>query len=239
MVTARPMDHSGHGELPPAGAWVSRKGERAYVYDLVREADPEPLSNGPVTGSSAHLRALPTLTGVRDAQMFGWSDDPVQQFRRWLDGAIEADAPEPHAAVVSTIDDRGIPDGRVLILREIDGRGWAVAGKASSRIGSQIRARPAAALTFWWQSLARSVRVRGVVVEAPREESDVDLAARSPQARADVAPGDWTLWRLEAERVEFWQGSTDRRHVRVVYSRDADGGWTVSASRGAEAVTLP
>ncbi|MGW6421320.1 hypothetical protein ACWF82_01460 [Nocardia sp. NPDC055053] len=39
LVSSRPFDEPGQGELPPEGVWVSRKGERSYVYDLVR-ADP-------------------------------------------------------------------------------------------------------------------------------------------------------------------------------------------------------
>ncbi len=145
--------------------------------------------------------------------------------------------PEPHTAVFSTVDGDGVPDARVLILKDVDDRGWAFAGPASGGRGIQLAANPAAALTFWWQSLVWSVRVRGPVVEATREENEADLAARSATARADVTPGDWRLWRVVADRVEFWSGSTDRRHIRVVYSRDPDG-WSVSASRRGESIPL-
>lgn len=70
----------------------------------------------------------------------------------------------------------------------------------------------------------RAVRVRGEVVEASRHESGADLAARSAAARADVPRGDWQLWRVVAARVEFWQGSADRRHTRIV-DEPVDGPW--------------
>lgn len=71
----------------------------------------------------------------------------------------------------------------------------------------------------------RAVRVRGPVHEAPATESAADLAARSQAARAGTAEGDWVLWRVVPERVEFWQGAVDRNHRRLVYRRGEDG-WT-------------
>ncbi|MFC6146028.1 pyridoxine 5'-phosphate oxidase C-terminal domain-containing protein [Corynebacterium nasicanis] len=60
------------------------------------------------------------------------------------------------------------------------------------------------------------MRINGRVVEASAAETAADLAARSAEAREGVAEGDWRLWRLVPERIEFWQGSTDRRHQRVI-----------------------
>ncbi|WP_460490564.1 pyridoxamine 5'-phosphate oxidase family protein [Corynebacterium nasicanis] len=104
----------------------------------------------------------------------------------------------------------------MLILKGVDARGFAFASTASSRRGRQLAAHPEAALTFWWQPLLRSVRINGRVVEASAAETAADLAARSAEAREGVAEGDWRLWRLVPERIEFWQGSTDRRHQRVI-----------------------
>ena len=109
-----------------------------------------------------------------------------------------------------------MPDARVLILKGVDARGFAFASTSSSRKGRQLAAHPEAALTFWWQPLLRSVRLNGRVVEASAEETAADLAARSADARANVEKGDWRLRRLVPARIEFWQGSTDRRHQRVI-----------------------
>ena len=58
---------------------------------------------------------------------------------------------------------------------------------------------------------------------ATAEESAADLAARSAAARDGIEPGGWVLWRLVPDRVEFWQGSSDRRHLRTIYRRTAEG----------------
>lgn len=174
---------------------------------------------------SSWLRAQPSLIGVApvwDASLL--PDSPLELFRDWIGAAVDAGVSEPHVATLATLDADGIPDARALILKDVDERGWAFAGPRASRKGDQLSAHPAAALSIWWQPLVRAVRVRGRVVEATMEESAADLAARSAAARAGLEPGDWVLWRLVPERIEFWQGSSDRRHIRVVYERDG-GAW--------------
>ncbi len=170
------------------------------------------------------LRAVPALAG--DAPAFdpeGAPDDPVELFLTWFDEALAAGVPEPHAMTIASAGEDGIPDARTLLLKDVDAQGWAFASTRSSTKGRQLAARPAAALDFWWQPVVRAVRVRGPVVEASAEESAADLAARSPAAREGVPPGEWVVWRVVPRRIEFWQGSPDRRHVRLVYECDGDG----------------
>ena len=151
-------------------------------------------------------------------------DDPVELFVAWILHAADAGVAEPHAATLATVDAAGRPDARTLLLKDVGPLGWAVAGRRSSAKGAQLAAHPVAALNFWWQPVVRSVRVRGPVAEATSRESAADLAARSAAARAGIPPGDWVLWRIEAEHVEFWQGAPDRHHTRVIYER-RDGSW--------------
>ncbi|MGN8027271.1 pyridoxamine 5'-phosphate oxidase family protein [Microbacterium sp. 22242] len=175
--------------------------------------------------TAAWLRAQPSLTGSAPALDPGaLPEDPIALFLDWVATAADAGVAEPHAATLATVDADGVPDARTLILKGVDERGWAFAGPRSSAKARQLAANPAAALNFWWQPLVRAVRVRGRVEEAQAEESAADLAARSPAARAGIAEGDWALWRIVPSRIEFWQGSPDRRHRRIVYS-DAGHRW--------------
>lgn len=172
------------------------------------------------------LRGRHALTGIATHWDLGaLPDDPNALFAAWLRAAAEDGVPEPHTVTLATVDADGLPDARTLILKRIDDRGWAFAGTRSSRKGAQLAASPAAALNFWWQPQVRAVRVRGRVVEATLEESAADLAARSPAAQAEIEDGDWVLWRIIPTRIEFWQGSRDRRHTRVVFDA-VDGGWS-------------
>jgi len=184
------------------------------------------------TTPAAWLRERPSLTGTPPAlHPDAVPDDPLALFLNWITAAAEAGVAEPHAATLATADADGTPDARTLILKDVDERGWAFAGTRSSAKGRQLAANPAAALNFWWQPVLRAVRVRGPVVEALAGESAADLAARSAAARAGVADGDWVLWRIVPSRIEFWQGATDRRHARIVYTREGDR-WLRSWSGG-------
>lgn len=182
------------------------------------------------------LRALPALAGTPlGIDTAALPNEPLALFDAWLASAVEAGVAEAHAMTVATLDADGIPDARTLLLKRFGEAGWEFAGPASSRKGQQVAAHPVAALSFWWQPLVRAVRIRGEVVEASREDSEADLAARSPEAQRDVAPGDWRLWRVQPVRVEFWEGSTDRRHTRVVYERASEA-WTLTVLQGEERV---
>ena len=170
------------------------------------------------------LRAQPSLTGAPPP--LSPSDlpaDPIALFDTWIRHAADAGVAEPRAMTLATADAAGLPDARTLILKGVDTEGWAFAGPRRSEKGRQLADNPAAALNFWWQPLMRAVRVRGPVREADPEESAADVAG-SPAAALHQA-GDWALWRLVPERIEFWQGSPDRRHTRIVFTRDGED-WT-------------
>lgn len=172
----------------------------------------------------ALLRTLPSLTGVAPPlDLEALPDDPIALFLDWLDTARQAGVAEPHAMTLSTVDADGMPDARILVLKDVDEGGWAFASTRSSVKGEQLDAEPHAALTFWWQPVARSVRIRGRVVEASRDESLADLRARNAAAQDGVDADDWRLWRVVPDRVEFWQGSPDLRHTRIFFTREQDG----------------
>lgn len=177
----------------------------------------------------SRLRSIPALTGTAPEREDQFPADPVEMFVQWLEQALAAGVPEPHAMTVSTVDVDGIPDARVQVLKDVDERGWAFASESSSRKGHQLKDRPAAALSFWWQQVSRAVRVRGEAAEASPEESLADLRARSLAAQNSVDADDWTLWRVVPTRVEFWQGSEDREHQRIIYTRE-DGAWQITTS---------
>lgn len=131
------------------------------------------------------LRGLPVLKGT--APPFDSStapENPVELFTAWLDTAVRLGATEPHAMTLSTLDATGVPDARVLILKDVDAAGWHFAISTTSRKGADLAAHPVAALTFYWPALVRQVRVRGEVVADPAAVSRADFLARPAASRA-------------------------------------------------------
>jgi pyridoxamine 5'-phosphate oxidase len=111
-------------------------------------------------------------------------EDPVELFTAWLRAATRAGVTEPHAMTVSTVDSAGMPDARVLILKDVDAAGWHFAISTVSRKGADLAAHSAAALTFYWPAVVRQVRVRGAVVADPLGVSRADFLARPVGSRA-------------------------------------------------------
>lgn len=131
------------------------------------------------------LRGLPVLKGA--ALPFDPSsapEDPLELFASWLDAAVQRGVTEPHAMTVSTVDAAGMPDARVLILKDVDAAGWHFAISTVSRKGADLAAHPVAALTFYWPPMVRQVRVRGVVIADPPAVSRADFLARPAGSRA-------------------------------------------------------
>ncbi|GGN53767.1 oxidase [Streptomyces kronopolitis] len=116
-------------------------------------------------------------------------DDPLPLFRQWLREAAEAGVTEPHTMTLATADAAGAPSVRTLMLHDADERGWHFASHRGSRKGRELRARPRAALGFYWPAVGRQVRVCGPVTAAGPEESAADLHHRSTGALAAALVG--------------------------------------------------
>jgi pyridoxamine 5'-phosphate oxidase len=131
------------------------------------------------------LRSLPVFGGVlRELALESLPAGPATLFEQWLREAVADGVPEPHAMALSTCDGAGIPDARMLILKDIDEQGWWFASNRESAKGRQLDEHPAAALTFYWPQQGRQVRVRGPVVAGTPEASAADFRARGSSARA-------------------------------------------------------
>ncbi|KAF7547509.1 hypothetical protein G7Z17_g7672 [Cylindrodendrum hubeiense] len=130
------------------------------------------------------LRNIAVLKGpFPDANLGALPDTPHDAFAVWLEKAIVEGVAEPHAMTLSTVDENGWPDARVLILKNIDHRGWHFAIKADSPKGQQIAKNQRVALTFYWPQMARQVRLRGRAVQLPEEECIQDFTARPPGSK--------------------------------------------------------
>lgn len=105
-------------------------------------------------------------------------DDPIEQFQRWMDDAVEAMAPEPSAMVLSTIDAAGHPRGRTVLLRGLDERGFVFYTNYESTKAGALDQTNVASLTFHWIELHRQVIVEGTVERVSAEESDSYFATR-------------------------------------------------------------
>ena len=130
------------------------------------------------------LRALPVFDRpLPDFNTDKVPDEPVSLFVSWLGEAVDAKVVEPHVMTLSTVDELGRPDARVLILREVSEEGWQFTTSATSVKGAQLAANPQAALSFYWREQGRQIRVRGQVSAAEQSTSAADFLAQSEGSR--------------------------------------------------------
>lgn len=104
--------------------------------------------------------------------------DPVVEVRRWLEAAVHAALPTPNAMTLATVDERGRPAARIVLLKEIDDRGFTFYTNYQSRKGTDLTTHPYAALVLFWDPLHRQIRIEGAVEKVSPEESDAYFATR-------------------------------------------------------------
>lgn len=122
--------------------------------------------------------------------------DPFVQFDRWFKevSSLTVSIPlEANAMTLATVDADGNPSVRVVLLKELDPRGFVFFTNYQSRKGTELSARPNTALAFYWPTLERQVRVEGIAEKISGKESDQYFSSRprgsqlgawaSPQSR--------------------------------------------------------
>ncbi|MFN3229512.1 MAG: pyridoxamine 5'-phosphate oxidase [Asticcacaulis sp.] len=106
-------------------------------------------------------------------------DEPFGLFAEWLKAARAREPNDPNAMAVSTVDADGLPDSRMVLLKDLDARGFVFYTNTQSAKGEQLQGHAKAALLFHWKSLRRQVRVRGLVEPVSAEEADAYFASRA------------------------------------------------------------
>jgi pyridoxamine 5'-phosphate oxidase len=167
---------------------------------------------------------------------------PIDQVRDWL-AAVD----QPVSMALATASADGAPSLRMVLLKEVDERGFVFFTNYGSRKGRELAANPYAALLFHLPG--RQIRVEGEVARLPAAESDAYWAVRPPGSRVGAVasrqsevlgsreelerrvaavepdpprPDFWGGFRLTPHTVEFWEHRDDRLHDRVRHRRVGD-----------------
>jgi pyridoxamine 5'-phosphate oxidase len=137
--------------------------------------------------SLAELRKNYSLGSLDEADL---DRDPIRQFEKWFAQATEAQLPEPNAMTLATVDSRGYPSARIVLIKGVDARGFVFYTNYESRKGREIAENPRASLLFHWIELERQVRIEGSVEKTSAEESDAYYASRPLESRIGAWASD-------------------------------------------------
>jgi pyridoxamine 5'-phosphate oxidase len=116
--------------------------------------------------------------------------EPVGLFVEWLEDAKRYEPNDANAMSLATVDAAGLPDARMVLLKDVDGRGFTFYSNRESAKGEALAAHPSAALLFHWKSLRRQVRVRGRIEPVSAEEADAYFASRARESRIGAWASD-------------------------------------------------
>jgi pyridoxamine 5'-phosphate oxidase len=134
----------------------------------------------PINPSIANLRREYTLAGLRRADM---SVDAIAQFSKWFDQALAAQVAEPNAMTLATANAANQPSARIVLLKNVEPRGFSFFTNYGSRKGHELEKNPQAALVFFWPELERQVCIAGKVEKVSRAESEKYFNSRPRGSR--------------------------------------------------------
>lgn len=118
-----------------------------------------------------------------DRPLIPETSDPIALFGEWMAEARANELNDSNAMSLATVDVDGLPDVRIVLLKEFTPKGFVFFTNFGSQKGLQLSANPKAALGFHWKSLRRQVRIRGTISKVTEAEADEYFASRAAQSR--------------------------------------------------------
>ena len=166
--------------------------------------------------------------------------DPIALFGAWMKDAEAGELNDASAAALATASPHGMPSVRMVLMKQVDARGFCFFSNAGSQKGVEIAENPQAAMCFHWKSLRRQVRVAGTVSMLPGAEVDEYFHSRSRLSQLGAVASEQSrvladrellierVKKLEEEfpgeipRPEFWRGYV-LRPERVEFWKNGEG----------------
>lgn len=165
-----------------------------------------------MTQTLADMRRDYTREGLSEQQA---PLEPFSLFQRWFADAVKTEQlpVEPNAMTLATVDADGRPHCRVLLLKGVDGQGFTFFSNYDSAKGQQLKANPFAAMTFFWPSLERQVRIEGRVERVSAAESDAYFQVRPLGSRIGAWASPQSRVIQDRAELEGLLAQTERRFL--------------------------
>lgn len=117
-------------------------------------------------------------------------DDPFVLARAWLAEASKTEINDPNAIALSTVDRDGMPNARVVLLKEVEDGAFVFYTNYTSAKATELDAAGKAAFVMHWKSLGRQVRARGIITREDGEKADAYYASRGLKSRLGAWASD-------------------------------------------------
>ncbi len=140
---------------------------------------------------------------------------PIDQFTQWWQEAITAEIDEVNAMTLATASTTGLPDARIVLLKEYDKQGFVFFTNYGSAKGHQLEENPHATLVFFWKELERQVRISGQVERVSEEENDQYYNSRPEGSRI----GAWASPQSQVIESREWLDEQDLNFREIFRSK--------------------
>lgn len=177
--------------------------------------------------SLSELRREYMREGLREGDL---DADPLRQFRSWLDQALETHPQwfEVNAMTLATATADAAPSARMVLLKEIDDRGFIFYTNYKSRKGHELAANPRAAAALFWPMLERQVRVVGAVEKVSRERAETYFHRRPRPSQLGALASHQSEPGVDRRELERRMASLEAQHEgREIPMPDAWGGYRI------------
>lgn len=160
------------------------------------------------------------------------SENPFEQFTRWLNDALHCGEDEPTAMIVATVSADGHPSTRTVLLKGVENGKFIFFTNYESRKGLQLAANPYVSLSFVWHKLERQVHIEGKAEKCTPQESDAYFSTRPYKSRigARISPQS----RIISSRMEIIRSFIKEAASltsKAVQRPDNWGGFAVTPTR--------
>lgn len=125
--------------------------------------------------SIADIRTQYSLKSLLEADAL---PDAIDQFQQWWNEAVHAELTEVNAMTLATASADGLPDARIVLLKDFSPRGFTFFTNYESKKGQELAQNPRACLVFFWKELERQVRITGAVTKVSKEDSEAYFFSR-------------------------------------------------------------
>ncbi|MCH8536447.1 MAG: pyridoxamine 5'-phosphate oxidase [Alkalimonas sp.] len=141
--------------------------------------------------------------------------DPILQFERWLQDAVEAELPDPTAMCVATVNAAGQPSQRLVLLKDVSPAGFVFYTNLGSRKATELAENPKVSLHFPWHPLERQVIVYGTAERVPSSQvmkyflsrpKESQLAAWASEQSRPISTRQALLQKFAEVKHKFAQG---------------------------------